>query len=100
VMKSYMPTLNHRVENRRHGWYLGLILFRLVAPPLQSGVVGPFPGTGCMVPQSFVVGGNWSYPRFLGHNQWPTVPEVNYPDNMPFMDTTISSCGDTKTSFK
>jgi hypothetical protein len=28
------------------------------APPLQSRVVGLFPRMGCMVPQSFVAGGN------------------------------------------
>jgi hypothetical protein len=45
---------------------LGVNFFRLVAPPLQHGVVGLFPGMECMVPQSFAAGGNRSYPRFFG----------------------------------
>jgi hypothetical protein len=35
-----------------------------VVPPLQPVVVGSFPDTGCMVPESFAVGGNRSYPQF------------------------------------
>jgi hypothetical protein len=41
----------------------------------------PFSGTGCMVPQLFAAGGNRSYLEFLGHNWWPMVPGVNYPDS-------------------
>jgi hypothetical protein len=37
---------------------MGLVLFRLVAPPLQPRVVEPSPGMGCMVSQSFTAGGN------------------------------------------
>jgi hypothetical protein len=44
---------------------LELVLFRLVTPPLQPRVVGSSPAMGCMVPQSFATGGNWSYPKFL-----------------------------------
>jgi hypothetical protein len=65
VAKSCLPALNCRLENRRRGWSSGLILFRLVAPPLQPGVVGLFPGMGRMVPQSFAAGGNQSYPRLF-----------------------------------
>jgi hypothetical protein len=68
------------VEKRRCGSFPGLVLFRLVAPPLQYGVVGLFPGMGSMVLQPFATGGNRLYPEFLGRNWHPTVPEVNYPD--------------------
>jgi hypothetical protein len=33
-------------EKRRFGLLSGLVLFRLVAPPLQIGVVGPYPVWG------------------------------------------------------
>jgi hypothetical protein len=42
----------------------GISSFRLVAPPLQPEVVGPFPGTRCMVHQPFDARGNRSYPEF------------------------------------
>jgi hypothetical protein len=58
VVKSYLPALNHRVENRWRVWSSGLIFFMFVAPPLQPEVVGPFPGMGSMVPQLFAIGGN------------------------------------------
>jgi hypothetical protein len=41
--------------------FMGLVLFMLVVPPLQPGVVGPFAGMGCMVPQLFAAGANRSY---------------------------------------
>jgi hypothetical protein len=53
-----------------------------VAPPLQPGVIGSFPGMGSKVPQPFAAGGNQSYPEFLGHNRQPTVLGVNYPDKV------------------
>jgi hypothetical protein len=34
-------------------------------PPLQPGVVGPFPGTVCLVPRPFATRGNLSYLEFL-----------------------------------
>jgi hypothetical protein len=36
----------------------------LVPLPLHPGVVGPFPGTGCLVPQPFAAGGNRLYLEF------------------------------------
>jgi hypothetical protein len=42
-----------------------------VAPPLQHGVVGPFPGTGCMVLQLFAAGGNRSYIEFWAITDGP-----------------------------
>jgi hypothetical protein len=41
-----------------------LVLFRLVAPTLQPGVVRPSLGMGCMLPQPFAAGGNRPYPEF------------------------------------
>jgi hypothetical protein len=79
VVKSCLPTLNSRVENRRRGWSSGLILFRLVAPPLHPRVVGPFPGTGCMVPQPFAAGGNRLCPRFF----WAVTGGPRYPGKLP-----------------
>jgi hypothetical protein len=39
-----LPTHTHcRVEKHKRGLLLGLVLFRLVAPPLQPGVVGLYP---------------------------------------------------------
>jgi hypothetical protein len=55
---------NYRVEGSWCGSFLGLVLFRLVAPSLQLGVLGPSPSTGCMVSQPFAVRGNLSYPEF------------------------------------
>jgi hypothetical protein len=37
---------------------MGLVLFRLVAPPLQPRMVEPSPSMGCMVSQPFAAGGN------------------------------------------
>jgi hypothetical protein len=36
----------------------GISSFSVGGPPLQAGVVGSFPGMGCMVSQSFATGGN------------------------------------------
>jgi hypothetical protein len=33
-----------------HGILLGLVLFRLVVPPLQAGIVGPYPIRGAWFP--------------------------------------------------
>jgi hypothetical protein len=40
VVKSFLPTPNVERKKRKRGLLLGLVLFRLVAPPLQLGVVG------------------------------------------------------------
>jgi hypothetical protein len=53
VLKSCLPALIVGWRSDGRGSLLGLVLFRLVAPPIQPGVVGSFPGTGCMVPQPF-----------------------------------------------
>jgi hypothetical protein len=51
-----------------------LVLFSLVTPPLQPGVVGTFSGTGCMVLQSFAAGGNQLYPEFWAVTDGPRYP--------------------------
>jgi hypothetical protein len=53
VVKSRLPALivGWRIDGR--GSFSEFVLFRLVAPPLQPGMVGPFPDTGCIVPQPF-----------------------------------------------
>jgi hypothetical protein len=61
--------INRKVEKQWHGLLLGLILFKLVAPPLQSGVVVSFFWYG--VYGSLAVC-RWSEPvvsRILGHNR-------------------------------
>jgi hypothetical protein len=42
--------------------------------------VGLLPGTGCMVPQPYAIVGNRKHSGVLGHNRWPAVPRINYPD--------------------
>jgi hypothetical protein len=49
----------------------GISSFEVAGRPLQLGVVGLFPGTGCIIS------------RILGRNWWPTVPGVYYPDSAP-----------------
>jgi hypothetical protein len=49
VVKSRSPMLIVGWRSDSHGSFPTLILFRLVAPPLQPGVVEQFPSTGCMV---------------------------------------------------
>jgi hypothetical protein len=58
VVKSRLPTLIIGCISDGRGSFLGLVLFRLVTPPLQPGVVGPFSDTRCMAPQPFAAGGN------------------------------------------
>jgi hypothetical protein len=78
VVKSCLPVLivERRSDDRRS--FSGLVLFRLVAPPLQHGVVGPFPSMRCMVIQPFAAGGNRSYPKF-----WAITGGPRYPGYLP-----------------
>jgi hypothetical protein len=48
--------------------------FMLVVHPLQSRVVGPFPSTGCLVPQPFAAEGNRSYLEFWAITGGPRYP--------------------------
>jgi hypothetical protein len=46
-----LPGHDYRNEGKRWcGLLLALVLFRLVAPPLQSGVVGPYLILGVWIP--------------------------------------------------
>jgi hypothetical protein len=74
VVKSRLPVLIIGWRSDDRGSFSGLVLFRLVAPLLQPGVVGPFPGMWCMVPQPFAVGGNRSYPEFWAVTGGPRYP--------------------------
>jgi hypothetical protein len=58
VAKSHLPVLIIWWRSDGRGSFPGLALFRLMVPPLQPGVVGPFSGMGCMAPQPFAAGGN------------------------------------------
>jgi hypothetical protein len=58
VVKSRLPLLIVGQRSDGHKSFPGLVLFILMAPPLQHEVVGPFPDTGCMVPQPFAAGRN------------------------------------------
>jgi hypothetical protein len=49
VAKSRLSILIIGWRSVGRGSFPGLVLFRLVAPPLQPEVVGMFPGMGCMV---------------------------------------------------
>jgi hypothetical protein len=54
----------HGYQDRRKDWcglLPGLLLFRLVVPPLRRYTIS---GMGYLIPQSFAVGGNWSYLDF------------------------------------
>jgi hypothetical protein len=77
-VKSHLPVLIIGWRSDGRGSFPGLVLFSLVAPPLQPGVVGSFPGTGCMVPQSFAAGGNQSYLKF-----WAVTGGLRYPGYLP-----------------
>jgi hypothetical protein len=58
VAKSRLPTLFIGWRSDGRGSFPGLVLFRLVTPPIQPGVVGLFPGTEYMAPQPFPARGN------------------------------------------
>jgi hypothetical protein len=59
----------------RYALFSGLVLFRLVAPPLQPGVVGPYPVWDTWFPHHL------SYPEFLAITGDPRYPRVQYPVN-------------------
>jgi hypothetical protein len=64
VAKYHLPKLIVRWRSDGHRSFPRLVLFRLVSPHIQPGVVGLFPGMGCIVLQPFAAGGNRSYPEF------------------------------------
>jgi hypothetical protein len=55
---------------------LGLVLFRLVVPPLQLGVIGPYLVQGTWFPSHLPLEGTKSYSNCLGRNRRPAVPGV------------------------
>jgi hypothetical protein len=65
------------------GLVLGLVLFRLVVPPLQHGVAGPYLVWGTWFPTYLPLEGTGVHPYFLGHNQRPVVPGVQDLDSSP-----------------
>jgi hypothetical protein len=58
----------------------GFSSFKLVAPFLQSGEVGPCLVRCTWFPSRLPLEGTRSYQIRLGHNRWPIVPEVQDPD--------------------
>jgi hypothetical protein len=54
--------------------------FQLVVPPLQPGLVGPYPVWGTWFSSHLPLEGTVQYPDFLGHNQWPVVLGVQDAD--------------------
>jgi hypothetical protein len=62
---------------------LDSVLFRLVVPLLQLGVVGPYPVRGVWFPNRLPLEGIRPYPDLLGYNQRPTVLRVQGPDSSP-----------------
>jgi hypothetical protein len=56
--------------------------FRLVAPPLQPRVVGPYLGMRCMVLQPFTTRGRLVAFRILGCNRRLTLSGVLDPDRL------------------
>jgi hypothetical protein len=77
VVKSRLPMLIVGQRSDGHGLFPKLVLFILVAPPLQPGVVGPFSVTRCMVPQRIAAGGNQSYLKF-----WTITGGSRYPGTL------------------
>jgi hypothetical protein len=65
------------------GVLLGLILFRLIFPPLQPRVVGPYPVWSIRFSSHLLLEGTKLYPVLLGCNRRPVVPGVQDPDNSP-----------------
>jgi hypothetical protein len=84
VVKSRLPALIIGWRSDGHRSFPRLVLFRLVVPPIQPGVVRLFPSMECMVPQPFAVGGNRSYTEFwaISGNRW-------YPGYLPRQERSV-----------
>jgi hypothetical protein len=75
-----LPAHDYRNEEKR--WcrlHPGSILFRLVAPPLQPGVVGTYPVRGVWFHSHLLLVGTGQI-HILGYNRWPAVPGVLDPN--------------------
>jgi hypothetical protein len=62
---------------------MGLVHFKLVVPPLQAGVVGPYLAWGAWFLSHLPLEETGSYPDLLGRNWRPTVPGVQDCDMYP-----------------
>jgi hypothetical protein len=62
------------------GLLTGPVLFRLVVPPLQPEVMGPYPVQGTWFPSRLSLEGIASYLDFLDHNRWLAILGVQNPD--------------------
>jgi hypothetical protein len=79
------------------GLLLGLVLFMLVGPPLQLGVVRLYPVWSIWFPSRLPLEETRLYPDFLDRNRWSAVPGVQDPNrclNAIFLTYSIytSSC--------
>jgi hypothetical protein len=60
-----LPAHIYRNEGKRRcGLFSGLILFRLVAPPLQPRVVEPYPVRGVLFPSRLLLEGTGRIQKF------------------------------------
>jgi hypothetical protein len=64
AMKSCLPAPIVRWKKRKCGLLLRIVLFRLVAPPLQSGVVGLYPIRGVRFPSRLTLVGTGHIQNF------------------------------------
>jgi hypothetical protein len=83
LVKSYLLALILGWRSDGMDYFRDLVLFRLVAAPLQHGVVGPL--SWYRVHGSLAVC-RWRelvVSRILGRNQQPAMPGVLYPDSRP-----------------
>jgi hypothetical protein len=80
-MKSWPPATTEMEERTGTDCSPGLVLFKLVVPPFQPGVVGPYPVRRIWFPYRLSLEGTMSYLDLLGHNRRPTVPRIQDLDN-------------------
>jgi hypothetical protein len=62
----------------------GLVLFMLVTPPLQAGVVGPYPVRGAWFSSHVPLEGTGRI-QVLGRNRWHVVPQGTRPRHHPIL---------------
>jgi hypothetical protein len=81
VVKSRPPALNRRVENWWRGRSTGLIFLGWWALLVSLEWWGRFRLWGVRYPSHLPLEGTNRIQGLLGHNRWPLVPRVNYPNN-------------------
>jgi hypothetical protein len=64
--------------------YSGFSSFYVATPSSSARSGGAISNTGCMVPQSFIVGGNRSYPDL-----WAVIDDSQYSGTRPRQNTNI-----------